>query len=200
MCMKFMLRIFLFSFILCIVNGCISVDDLVADKKNEGTISCMVNGELFEVEGGKGLAASEHLLADMVKEDGSFLLTVFGVKVQEDKKGLAIGFKLGGEKVADVNPGDVFTEWEVLDEVEGTFEGAMGGVEERESVSTPDHLLKASSNHTGEMSLTIDAIDTVEQRISGTFSFTAKDKENGTIMEIKDGVFENVRWEEKTAP
>lgn len=182
------------------IGGCSLVDEGLSTKSNEGTISCLMNGEPFEVEGGKGLLASEFVKAEMEKSEDYFLLTVYGIRVLEEegeKRGLAVGFKLGGERLMDISQGDTFSKWEALDEIEGTFEGAMGGVEERKSESADEHLLKASSNHTGKMSMTVTAIDTLDQLISGTFHFTAKDQESGEVIEVTEGAFENIKWVNK---
>ncbi|WP_439488210.1 hypothetical protein [Algoriphagus sp.] len=193
---KFIPQIILFFFAMSVFVSCMPIDELF-EKDNEGKISCIINGEPYEVEGGKSILSSEILRSELTRREGHFLLTIYGIKPVEDNKGLAIGFRIGGIDVADLKPDDVFTEWEVLDEEEGNFVGAMGGVEERTSGNTDYHELKASSNHTGDITLTISEIDTVGRLISGTFHFTAKDQISGDVQEVTDGVFEKIKWVEK---
>ncbi len=193
---KFIPQIVLFVLILSVFVSCMPVDELF-EKDEEGKISCVINGEPFEVEGGKSILSSEILRSELTRSEGHFLLTIYGIRPVEDNKGLAIGFRIGGIDLAELKSEDVFTKWEVLDEDEGTFVGAMGGVEERTSGSSEVHELKASSNHTGDIMLKISEIDTVGQLISGTFNFTAKDQISGEVQKVTDGVFEKIKWVEK---
>ncbi|MFY8000736.1 MAG: hypothetical protein ACOVSW_19240 [Candidatus Kapaibacteriota bacterium] len=44
-----------------------------------------------------------------------------------------------------------------------------------------------------EASLTIDSYDLIKKRASGRFSFRAKSKVNGDVVEIRNGIFENIK-------
>jgi hypothetical protein len=145
---------------------------------------------------GKGLFAVDFVRTELVEEETNFLLTVFGGELLDDGAALAVGFRLGGDKLADLQEGDTFDSWE-LDESDGAHKGVMGGVEQRPSVNSEEHDFRASSNHTGDVSLTITAIDHANKKISGEFHFTALDNENNVRVEISEGKFENIYWGEE---
>lgn len=61
------------------------------------------------------------------------------------------------------------------------------------NVHTADRI-KASSGETDIASATITMIDTVNKKVSGTFSFTAKDPDTDITYQVTDGKFENVEY------
>lgn len=181
----------LFSLVSCIdINGI----NIFPNRKDDGVISAILNGDRFEVESGKGILASEFVIAEMENRDDSFLLTIYGIRVKDSGKALAVGFKLGGKSLEDITSGDEFSKWNLIENSEVNFEGAMGAVEMRKSVKSEDHLYQASSNHTGEMELIITDIDVERKLISGRFSFSALDEENGTLIEVENGTFDSIKW------
>lgn len=179
------------------LGGCIdSLEsvDILPNKTNRETINCLVDGVPFEATSGKGLLAMDFVKTEMQQDENSFLLTVFGVNMQDNGEALAVGFRLGGRNIEDIQPGDTFTEWVPIEDAEGPFEGAMGGVEKRKSATSEEYIFKAGSNQTGEIRLTVTAIDLAEKRISGTFQFTAQDVENDILLDVTEGDFENIQW------
>ncbi|WP_425638767.1 DUF6252 family protein [Algoriphagus yeomjeoni] len=188
---KLILFLGLFSFGLC---SCDALEEIIPDKTNAGVISAMLNGEAFKVEGGKGILASEFLKAELDSSSTDFLLTIYGIQIEDDKKALAMGIQLAGEAIVDVQPGDVFTDWILVDDVSSTFKGAKGAVEKRISANSDENVFKASSYNTDEMTLTISEIDLEAQEISGTFNFSALDTENDTLIHVTEGIFEQVKW------
>lgn len=188
-------RIFIYSiFISCGLSSCDAIEEILPDAKDAGTISAMLNGEPFDVEGGKGILASEFLKAELDSSVTDFSLTIYGIRIEDDKKALAMGIQLAGDAIADIQPGDVFTDWVLVDDVSSTFKGAKGAVERRISANSDENVFKASSYNTGEMTLTISDIDLEEQKISGTFKFSALDTENDTLINVTEGKFEQVKW------
>lgn len=194
---QFIKRSFFLFFLLLGLGGCLSELDILPDKSDLEKLSCLVDGEPFEATSGKGLLAVDFIRTDMQQTDDYFLLTVFGVTVQNGGEALAVGFKLGGSDPEDIEPGNTYTAWVAFEDVEGAFEGAMGGVEKRKSVTSNEALFKAGSSPSGEISLTVTAIDLDERKISGTFQFTAHGEEDSDIrIEVTEGIFENIKWEE----
>lgn len=178
------------------LGGCISsLDEILPEKDSSKTLSCLIDGKPFKAAGDQGLLADDFIITEMVEDENSFLLTVFGVNIEDNGEALAVGFMLAGRNLKDIEQGDTFTEWVPLDDVEGVFEGAMGGVEKRKSPTSNDPIYKAGSNHSGKMSLTVSDIDLVGKKISGTFQFSAKDDENNILLEVTQGSFENIDWE-----
>jgi len=191
-------KIYSLLFIICIsLNGCISSIDVKEDLDEVGAekISCMVNGEPFEAINGKGLLAIDFVMGELLESENSFLITVYSVELLDEGGALAVGFKIGGKNVSDLKVGDTFTTWELLPGSSEDYIGAMGGVEKRSSIQTDEHIFKASSNHTKEISLTITAIDHVAKTMSGAYNFVALDDENNTKVEVTEGIFQNVSWE-----
>lgn len=188
-------RILIYSiFISFGISSCDAIEEIMPDKKDAGVISAKLNGELFEVEGGKGILASEYLKAELDSSSTDFLLTIYGIQIEDDKKALAMGIQLAGEAIVDVQPGDVFTDWILVDDVSSTFKGAKGAVEKRISANSDENVFKASSYNTDEMTLTITDIDLEGQKISGTFKFSALDTENDTLINVTEGKFDQVKW------
>ncbi|MBN3519078.1 hypothetical protein JYB62_03605 [Algoriphagus lutimaris] len=181
----------LFSLISCIdINGV----NVFPNRKDKGVISATLNGDQFEVESGKGILASEFVVSEMKNRDDYFLLTIYGIRVKDGGKALAFGFKIAGINLEELARGSKFSEWNLIKNSEVNFEGAMGAVEMRKSVKSEGHLYQASSNHTGEMELIITDIDVNKKLISGRFSFTALDEVNGTLIEVENGTFDNIKW------
>lgn len=195
-CAPFFRHVYLIAS-LSVFGGCDLIQDTFPESDKKGKITCKVNGEEFAAAGNKGLAAMDFIAAEMEREGNSFLLTVVGVTQYDGGGALAVGFKLGGHSLADIQPGTTLTEWNYDESVIGNFEGTMGGVEERASVKSEEAKYKASSNHADLMSLTVTEFDTLENKLSGTFYFEAKDQQNGTEIEVTDGVFSNVEWTDK---
>lgn len=188
-------RILIYSiFISFGISSCDAIEEIIPDAKDAGVISAKLNGELFEVEGGKGILASEFLKAELDSSKTNFLLTIYGIQVEDDKKALAMGIQLAGKAIADVQPGDEFTDWILVDDASSTFKGAKGAVEKRISANSDENVFKASSYNTNEMTLTISEINIEEQKISGTFKFSALDTENDTLINVTEGKFEQVKW------
>jgi hypothetical protein len=195
---RFVKRTSVLFILLVPLGGCLdALDsvDILPNKANRETINCLVDGVPFEATSGKGLLAVDFVKTEMQQDENSFLLTVFGVNMQDNGEALAVGFRLGGRNIGEIQPGDTFTEWVPIEDAEGPFEGAMGGVEKRKSATSEEYIFKAGSNHTGEISLTVTAIDLAERRISGTFQFTAQDVENDILLNVTEGDFENIQWE-----
>ncbi|MEB2775764.1 DUF6252 family protein [Algoriphagus sp. D3-2-R+10] len=184
---------YLFLLLLGLIS-CDAIDDIMPDKKDTGVISAMLNGAPFEAEGGKGLLASEFIKAELDFNENNYLLTVYGIRIEDNKTVLAVGFQLAGKDIKEVKAGDTFTEWILINESTSTFEGAKGAVEKRNSIRSDDNVFKASTYYTGEMSLTISQIDLEEQKISGTFMFSAVDSDNDTLVNVTGGAFEQVQW------
>lgn len=185
------------SFLLLLLGlgGCLSDLELVPEKENQEVLACLIDGKPFEATSGKGLLAVDFIRTELLEDENSFLLTVFGVRMQDNGEALAVGFKLGGKNLQDIQPGDTFTEWLPMENVEGAFEGAQGGVEKRKSATSSENIYQAGSHHTGNISLTITAIDLKAKRISGTYHFTARDIEKDIQLEVTQGSFENIQWE-----
>lgn len=175
------------------VGACDLIQDFFPEGNKEGKITCRVDGESFEAAGKKNLTAMDFIIAEMQQEGETFLLTVFGVS-QYEGGALAVGFKIAGYKLEDLQPGMTLTDWNYNEDIVGSFDGVMGGVERRASAGSEEALFKASSNHSDQMSLTITAIDLNQNKISGTFFFHAKDKDNGKFLEVTEGKFTNVQW------
>lgn len=178
------------------LTSCIEIDGkrIFADKKDEGVISATIDGKAFEVESGSGIFSKEVVIAELEEGADFFLLTVYGVKVRSGGNALAFGFKLGGKNLEDVEINSDYTEWTLIEDSDINFEGAMGAVELRKSVKSEDHIYKASSNHTGIMSLIISEIDLEKRLISGVYNYVARDQNNGTEVEVQDGVFNSIEW------
>lgn len=186
-----------FLFLLTLgLGGCLSELDLLPDPSNQEKLSCLVDGVPFEATSGKGLLAIDFIRAEMQRTENHFLLTVFGVTLQDGGEALAVGFELGGSDPATIQPGDTFTTWIPMENLESAFEGARGGVEKRKSATSNETLFKAGSNPDGTISLTVTSIDLTERKISGTFRFSAKGEESDIRIEVTEGNFENVQWEE----
>jgi len=194
---RFFKPVFLIGLLL-VFGGCDLIQDTFPETDEKGKISCKVNGEQFEAAGNKSIAAMDFIAAEMEREGNTFLLTVVGVSQYDGGGALAVGFKLGGHSLADIQPGTTLTEWNYDESIIGDFEGAMGGVEERTSVNSDEAKYKASSNHADLMSLTVTEFDTLQKKLSGTFYFKAKDQYIGTEIEVTEGVFSNVEWTDKT--
>lgn len=191
---RFLVVLFILG-VLHVVSGCDLIQDIFPESDKKGKIECMVNGEDFEAAGNQSLAAMDFIIAEMQREQGTFLLTVFGVS-QYQGGARAVGFKLAGNSLDEIQTDIPMEEWIYNEEIVGYFEGVMGGVEERSSKNEADTLYKASSNHASLMSLTVTAFDTLNQTISGTFQFDAEDQYNGTFVEVRNGEFSNVKWKE----
>ncbi|HSF55587.1 MAG TPA: hypothetical protein VLA71_17660 [Algoriphagus sp.] len=192
----FVKRSFMLILLLGGLGGCLSELDILPDNSKQEKLSCLVNGEPFAATSGKGLLAMDFIRAEMQQTENYFLLTVFGVNILDSGEALAVGFRLGGSNPESIQPGDTFTTWVAMEDMESNFEGAMGGVEKRKSPTSNETIYKAGSNHTGEMSLTVTTIDLAEKKISGTFRFTALDAEVDTLIEVSQGNFENVQWKD----
>lgn len=188
--------IFLVLFVSFSLVSCFSLSDLKNEINEEEKLTCLVDGKPFEAVNGQGLFAVDFVRTELVEEETNFLLTVFGGELLEDGAALAVGFRLGGDNLSDLQVGDVFDSWE-LDENDGAHKGVMGGVEQRPTINSDEHDFRASSNHTGNVSLTITDIDFTNKRISGEFYFTALDDENNMRVEISEGKFENIYWGEE---
>jgi hypothetical protein len=187
---------FLVLFISFSLVSCFSISDLKNEINEEEKLTCLVDGKPFEAVNGHGLFAVDFVRTELVEEETNFLLTVFGGELLDDGAALAVGFRLGGDNLSDLQVGDVFDSWE-LDENDGAHKGVMGGVEQRPTINSDEHDFRASSNHTGDVSLTITDIDFTNKRISGEFYFTALDDENNVRVEISEGKFENIYWGEE---
>lgn len=189
---------FLLSFLCLGLNGCLSSIDVNGDLDELGAerIVCLVDGKPFEAVNGKGLLAVDFVMTELVEGNDNFLLTIYSVELLEEGGALAVGFKLAGKKITDLKAGDTFTTWTAIDTANEVYSGAMGGVEQRTSLQTDEHIFKASSNHTQEMNLTITEIDHVAKQVSGTFRFVALDDENNTKVEVTEGEFLNISWAE----
>lgn len=181
--------------LLFLLGGCDLMQDTFPESDKKGKITCLVDGESFEAAGNKSLAAMDFIVAEMQREGQSFHLTVAGVSQHDGGGALAVGFKIGGHSLTSLQPGVTLTKWDYDEAIVGLFAGAMGAVEERESIKSEVAEVKASSNHADLMSLTVTQIDTVAQTLSGTFHFKAKDQHNETEVEVTDGVFSNIHWE-----
>jgi hypothetical protein len=183
--------------LLLVFGGCDLIQDTFPESDAKGKISCRVNGEAFEAAGNKSIAAMDFVVAEMEREGNTFLLTVVGVSQHDGGGALAVGFKLGGYSLADIQAGTTLTQWNYDESIIGDFEGVMGGVEERASANSDEAKYKASSNHADLMSLTVTEFDTLQKKLSGTFYFKAKDQYNGTEVEVTEGKFSNLKWTDK---
>ncbi|QDH80532.1 hypothetical protein FKX85_16385 [Echinicola soli] len=194
----YLLAILLFA---CL-SGCITSLDTKTDldMANAEKVTCEVNGKPFEAVNGEGLLALDFVMADIEKAEGAFVLTVYAVQLSDDGGALAVGFKLGGEQVTDIQTGDTFTTWTPITEGSSHYKGVLGAVEKRPSVNTDEHIFKASSNHTRKVSLTVTEFDPVAKSISGTFHFEALDDENGTEVVVTNGQFQHVQWGDEAEP
>ncbi|WP_339706440.1 hypothetical protein [Algoriphagus aquimarinus] len=179
-----------------VLMSCDIMEEIIPDAKDAGVISANLNGEPFQVEGGKGLLASEFLKAELASTETNFLLTIYGIRIEDNKQAVAMGIQLAGVDISDIQPGDEFTDWVLVDDVASIFKGAKGAVEKRTSVNSDENVFKASSYNTNEMFLTISQIDLEEHKISGTFKFSALDTENDTLINVTEGNFEQVKWKE----
>lgn len=195
---RFLLILFVFGG-LHVINGCDLVQDIFPESDKNGKLEAVVNGEDFEAAGNQSLAAMDFIIAEMQRENGTFLLTVFGVS-QYQGGARAVGFKLAGNSLAEIQTDKPMQEWIYNEDIVGYFQGVMGGVEERTSKNEADTLYKASSNHANLMNLTVTNFDTLNQTISGTFQFDAEDQHNGTFVEVRNGKFSNVQWKEIGTP
>ncbi|MBN3582171.1 hypothetical protein JYB64_07210 [Algoriphagus aestuarii] len=191
---SFYIRFSIISLILIAVVSCQEVLDILPANSSEEIISATINDQVFEVEGGKSILDSEFVIAEMVEDQDHFLLTVYGVQVADTKEVTAMGFKLGGKSLAELEIGKEYTSWQLLKNSEVNFEGVMGAVEKRTSPNSDDHIYKASSNHTGEISFIIHELDIENKSISGVFNYKAKDKDKGTVLEVNNGKFEKIEW------
>lgn len=174
--------------------SCLEDLKFVPETAKDGTITASIDGEPFDVESGQGVFGSEFIVAELEEEKDHFVLTVFGVEIEEDGKAFAMGIKIGGENINEMKAGNVYKEWVPIDGFEEVYSGAMGGVEKRKSVNAKDNIFKAGSNHTGEMEISITEIDFELKKISGTFSFTALDEDKDVRIEVKSGVFQGIEW------
>lgn len=186
--------------LLFLFGGCDLIQNTFPESDKKGKITCMVNGKEFEAAGNKSIAAMDFIVAEMQREGSAFHLTVAGVSQHDGGGALAVGFKIGGYSLADVQPGTTLTEWNYDEAIVGDFVGAMGGVEQRESVKSEEAKFKASSNHADLMSLTVTEFDTVQKKLSGTFYFEAKDQYNGAEIEVTEGTFSNIQWTDVAPP
>lgn len=191
---SFLIRFCIFSMILLVSVSCQDVLDILPLETTDEFISASINDQVFEVEGGKSILDSEFVIAEMVEDQDHFLLTVYGVQVADTKEVTAMGFKLGGKSLDELEVGKEYSEWELIENSEVNFEGVMGAVEKRTSPNSDDHIYKASSNHTGEISFIINEIDIENKTISGEFNYKAKDKDSGTLLEVRNGKFEKIEW------
>ncbi|WP_339865442.1 hypothetical protein [uncultured Algoriphagus sp.] len=174
--------------------GCDFMENIFPDKDNDGVIIANLNEIPFEAEGGKGFLAKEFLKAELEESEDYYLLTVYGIRVQDDKKALALGFQLAGNDISEITAGSTYSNWVLLDEKAGKFEGAKGAVEMRNSVKSDNSVFKASSFYTGEIKLTITEIDLSKREFSGSFQFSALDSQVDTLFQVTEGNFENVKW------
>lgn len=182
--------------LLALLTGCEIVRDTFPESDKNGKIVCMIDGVKFEAAGNKSIAAMDFIVAEMEQNTDSYLLTVFAISQHKGTGALAVGFKIGGYNLEDLEPGVTLTQWNYNEDIVGSFEGVMGGVEERASKDSDDTVFKASSNHADKMSLTVTEIDLSKKSISGTFQFEAMDQETEKFVEVTSGEFRNVQWTE----
>ncbi|MBD8489519.1 hypothetical protein IFO69_12255 [Echinicola sp. CAU 1574] len=178
-----------------ILNGCITSLELKNEEEAgmEERLTCMVDGEPFEAANGQGLLAVDFVMVDMVEKENTFLMTLYAVDLPDEGGARAVGFKLGGIDINDLQVGDTFDDWK-LETDSGEYLGVLGAVEERPSVQSEEYTLKASSNHTKEIKLTITEIDYQAKTMSGTFNFKALDDEKNIEVEVSEGSFQNISW------
>ncbi|MBN7812243.1 hypothetical protein J0A68_14915 [Algoriphagus sp. H41] len=181
--------------LLILAGGCDLIKETFPESDKDGKITCKVDGVEFEAAGKQGSVSIDFVVAEMLREGSSFHLTVWGVS-EHNGGALAVGFRMGGYSLADIAPGTTLTDWDYDDALVGDFVGAMGGVEERSSPFADEAVLRASSNHSDLMSLTVDELDTVQKTLSGTFFFKAKDQDTGAEVEVTEGAFSNIQWTE----
>ena len=62
------------------------MEEILPDAEDAGVISAMLNGESFEVEGGKGILASEFLKAKLESSETDFLFNIYGYGLRTIKK------------------------------------------------------------------------------------------------------------------
>jgi hypothetical protein len=182
--------------LLAVVTGCEIVRDTFPESEKNGKIVCLIDGVKFEAAGNKSIAAMDFIVTEMEKKDDTYLLTVFAISQHKGTGALAVGFKIAGSRLEDLEPGVTLTQWNYNEAIVGSFEGVMGGVEGRTSKDSDDTVFKASSNHADKMSLTVTEIDLSKKSISGTFQFEAKDQETEKFVEVTNGEFRNVQWTE----
>lgn len=173
-------------------TSCIPSFDIDLINNSEEKITCKLNGENFAAD--NNTSVLDLVKAELVEKDQYFLLTVYGAELLDDGGAKAVGFKLGGQSLEELQAGNTYNSWEELASSPGDFIGVMGAVEERPSVQSDENIYKASSNHTNKISLEITEINHEAKTFSGIFSFDALDDEKGVSISVTEGVFEDVKW------
>ncbi|WP_215224928.1 hypothetical protein [Echinicola shivajiensis] len=192
--MKRSIRFSIGFFVLYLIGttSCIPSFDIDLINNNEEKITCKLNGENFAADNNESVL--DLVKAELVEKDQYFLLTVYGAELLDDGGAKAVGFKIGGLSIEELQAGNTYETWEELENSPGDFVGVMGAVEERPSVQSDESIYKASSNHTKKIFLEITEVDHEAKTFSGTFSFDALDDVSGVNINVTEGQFENVKW------
>jgi hypothetical protein len=143
------------------------------------TISCKINGAAF--------SAAYPFSTGTLNESGNIYTIALGavkVSLQGGTTGIALG--LHGTDLSSVKAGDVYT-------ASGfpTVYLAIGGVD----INNGSEEENATSEETGEATITITKIDHTQSIISGTFSFKALDPDTQTLFDVTDGVFTDIAYD-----
>ncbi|UCS92046.1 hypothetical protein KZP23_15125 [Echinicola marina] len=182
----------LFVFYLLGTTSCIPEFDIDIINNKEEKITCKLDGADFAADNNESML--DLVKGELIEKEQYFLLTVYGAELQDNGGAKAVGFKIGGSSIEELQAGNVYDSWEELESSPGNFVGAMGAVEERPSVQSDESIYKAGSNHTKEITLEITAVDHEAQTFSGIFSFEALDDEKGLRISVTEGKFEDVKW------
>ncbi len=145
----------------------------------KGSLSAKVNGQDFST-------AYPFVTAEIAGDIPFMALAVAGVRTNAtDTTGIVLAFFVSTDFVSTADN----------QEFKGDnlpfnfhFTGAYTS-----NVHTADRI-NASSTETDIALATITMIDTVNKKVSGTFSFTAKDPDTDISYQVTDGKFENIEY------
>ncbi|GMN10853.1 hypothetical protein MTsPCn9_29830 [Croceitalea sp. MTPC9] len=170
--------------------ACSSDDDSASTDGDNGElgnsfITAKINGNDFEaVPNDRGVAT---ISAQLVQNEAFFTFTIAGIDLSEDvTQGEAIALSMAGLNfdliVEDVQINNPITNPLALQFAGGySSNGAEG--------ENFDFDTDGSSGF-----VRITAIDKQEQIISGEFEFNVKNSDTGEVLQVTDGVFNNINY------
>jgi hypothetical protein len=142
-------------------------------KPNE-PFYCKIDGKKFRPDNG-GDTFLEPLLAERDGENNNFYIIVIG----KNGRGLSFGRKFPSLKEFTPKRYDVNDEFRANHSGDYVITNGRNNREEFEAFENSGYI-------------EFTKVDTVSQRVSGTFEFKVKSKLTGKVIDVKDGCFNDV--------
>lgn len=162
--------------------ACQSAKDNIEPPQEEepaNSLSAKINGEEFSVSG--ILVTAQYSASSQMIES----LAIGGAEPPLNGTATAIALAIVSIDGTGINPGETYTA------NSSTKAGAGEYVFENSNTD-----IKAESDNTDEVTITITAIDFDRKVVSGTFSFDGVDEDDpGTVYEVREGVFKEVSFD-----